>query len=601
MRRSSPLKHFAADEVKRMSMLRRFAAVSTITVLSFAAACGSDDNNPTGPTATPVIGVTAQAMTSSSVKITFTSRAGDNSYNIERAEGAAGTFSQVGTVPAPTTAGQVTFTDNSLKFSTLYRYRVITVLGTATAPSSETSVTTPPLGNANADITGDITANRTLSADTVYTLKGFIHVTNGATLTIQAGTKIQGDFNTLGSSLFIMRGAKISAIGTADLPIVFTSSRAAGQRQPGDWGGLILVGNAPSNRSGAVIVEGTGTDGTAVVSGKNYEVLYSGGNTATDNSGTLQYVRVEFAGFAPSLNNELNSFTFAAVGSGTRISFLQSMAGLDDAYEFFGGGLDGDHLVAYETGDDMFDMSEGFVGRLQFLIGFNSVQLTPRTGAGSLATDLEGIENDGCNGSGCDNGFNQQPFTVPLIANFTMVGCGAQSCVGPAGGFGMMLRRGTGGFYVNGVVTRFPAAGVSLRDPESFLRAASAAVPDLATSDLQVRNVVFAETPVVFQANTTTPASQFALDLTGNALTSSAAASTALFTAIPAVGAVPSGVAAFDWTPVAGSAIASGGMATFTGKIATKAGTFVTGTSYVGAVAAGGAKWWSGWTTYVRN
>ena len=100
------------------------------------------------------------------------------------------------------------------------------------------------------------TSRRTLpraarcSADTVYTLKGFIHVTNGATLTIQPGTKIQGDFNTLGSSLFIMRGAKINAVGTADLPIVFTSSRAAGQRQPGDWGGLILVGNAPSNRSG---------------------------------------------------------------------------------------------------------------------------------------------------------------------------------------------------------------------------------------------------------------------------------------------------------------------------------------------------------------
>ena len=583
-----------------MSMLRRFAAVSTITVLSFAAACGSDDS-PTAPTATAVIGVTTEAMSSTSVKISFTSHAGDNSYNIERAEGASGSFSQVTSVPAPTTAGTVTYTDNSLKAATLYRYRVVTVLGSSTAPSNESSVTTKSLGNANADITTDITANRTLSADTVYTLKGFIHVTNGATLTISPGTKILGDFNTLGSSLFIMRGAKISAIGTADLPIVFTSSRAAGQRQPGDWGGLILVGNAPANRSGSVIVEGTGTDGTTVVGGKNYEVLYSGGTTATDNSGTLSYVRVEFAGYAPSLNNELNSFTFAAVGSGTRISYLQSMAGLDDAFEFFGGGLDGDHLVAYETGDDMFDMSEGFVGRLQFLVGFNSVQLTPRTGAGSLATDLEGIENDGCNGSGCDNGFNQQPFTVPLIANFTLVGCGAQACVGPAGGFGMMLRRGTGGYYVNGVVSRFPAAGVSLRDPETFLRGASVGVPDLATSDLQIRNVLFAETPAVFQANTSTPATQFALDLPGNTLTNSAATSVSLFTAIPATGAVPSGVAAFDWTPVAGSAIAAGGLATFTGKVATKAGTFVTGTSYVGAVGAGGTKWWSGWTTYVRN
>jgi hypothetical protein len=585
----------------RMSRLRRFAAVSVLTVASFAAACG-DDGDPTSPSATPVIGVTTEAMSSTSVKISFTSHAGDNSYNVERAEGAAGTFSQVTSVPAPTTAGTVTYTDNtSLKPATLYRYRVITVVGSSTATSSESSITTKALGNANADITTDITANRTLSADTVYTLKGFIHVTNGATLTIPAGTKIQGDFNTLGSSLFIMRGAKILANGTADLPIVFTSSRAAGQRQPGDWGGLIIVGNAPINRTGSVLVEGTGTDGTAVAGGKNYEVLYSGGNTPSDNSGTLQYVRVEFAGYAPSLNNELNSFTFAAVGSGTRISYLQSMAGLDDAFEFFGGGLDGDHLVAYETGDDMFDMSEGFVGRLQFLVGFNSVQLTPRTGAGSLATDLEGIENDGCNGSGCDNGFNQQPFTVPLVANFTLIGCGAQACAGPAGGFGMMLRRGTGGYYVNGVIARFPAAGVSLRDAESFGRAASASVPDLTSSDLQIRNVLFAETPAIFQANTATPVTQFSLDLAGNSLTNSASASASLFTAIPATGAVPSGVAAFDWTPVAGAAIASGGLATFTGKVATKAGTFVTGTSYIGAVGVGGTKWWSGWTTYVRN
>ena len=117
----------------------------------------------------------------------------------------------------------------------------------------------------------------------------------------------------------IMRGAKIQAVGTADAPIVFTSSRAAGQRQPGDWGGLLLVGNAPNNRSGTVLVEGTGTDGNTVVSGKNYPVMYNGGTIATDNSGTMQYVRVEFAGFAPLQDQEFNAFTFAAIGSGTRV------------------------------------------------------------------------------------------------------------------------------------------------------------------------------------------------------------------------------------------------------------------------------------------
>ena len=379
-------------------------------------------------------------------------------------------------IPAPTTAGTVTYTDTPLKVATLYRYRVITVLGSSTAPSSESSVTTKSLGNANADITTDITANRTLTADTVYTLKGFIHVTNGATLTIQPGTKIKGDFNTLGSSLFIMRGAKINAVGTADLPIVFTSSRAAGQRQPGDWGGLILVGNAPTTARGAVIVEGTGTDGTAVVERKELRSRCTPAAPRRPTTrGTLSYVRVEFAGYAPSLNNELNSFTFAAVGSGTRISYLQSMAGLDDAFEFFGGGFDGDHLVAYETGDDMFDMSEGFVGP-------PAVPHRLQLGA-AHAAHRRRLARDGPRRHrerrlqrhrAAINGFNSTPFTVPLVANFTLVGCGAQSCVGPAGGFGMMLRRGTGGYYVNGVVARFPRGGVSLRDPETLPRAARA-------------------------------------------------------------------------------------------------------------------------------
>jgi hypothetical protein len=439
-----------------------------------------------------------------------------------------------------------------------------------------------------------------LFADTTYTLKGFIHVVNGATLTIQPGTTIKGDFNTLGSSLWILRGAKIQAVGTAAAPIVFTSSQPDGQRKPGDWGGLLIIGNAINNRSGAVEVEGSGTDGTAVVGGKNYQVLYSGGTVATDNSGTLSYVRVQFAGFAPSLNNELNSFTFAAVGSGTRASYLQSMAGLDDSYEFFGGGFDIDHLVAYETGDDMYDMSEGWVGRMQYLIGYNSVQLTPRTGAGFLATDLEGIENDGCNGSGCDNGFDQQPFTVPLVANYTLVGCGDVACVGSGGGFGMMIRRGSGGYYMNGVLARFPRAGVSLRDAETFKRASNVAVPDPTTSDLVIQNNYFVETPAAFQAGGGATI-QNALDLAGNQLTMGAGTAASLFAALPAQGAIPSGVGAFDWTPATGSPIATGGLATFTGKVAAKGGTAFPGTAYLGAAAPGGAKWWAGWTVYFRN
>ena len=564
------------------------------------AACSSDST--TAPPPTPVIGATGSALGASAARITFASRSSDSRYDIERAEGAAGGFTLRGSVAPGAAGAAMVFSDTGLKALTLYRYRIVAFAGsTPSAPSAEIQVTTLAFGSVAATISADITTSRTLYADTAYTLVGFVHVANGATLTIQPGTTIKGDFNTLGSSLFVLRGARIQAVGTPEAPIVFTSSRAVGQRQPGDWGGLVIVGNAPINRSGSVEIEGSGTDGTSVVGGKNYQVLYSGGTTPADNSGTLRYVRVEFAGFATSLNNELNSFTFAAVGSGTQVSYLQSNAGLDDAFEFFGGGFDATNLVAYETGDDMFDMSEGFNGRLQYLIGYNSVQITPRTGAGSFASDLQGIENDGCNGSGCDNGFSTAPFTAPLVANFTLVGCGDVACAGSSGGYGMMLRRGTAGFYVNGVIARFPRAGASMRDAETFARAGSVAAPDLTTADLALRNIHFVDVAgTVFQAGGGSTV-QNAFDLGASALSTGTAAAATLFTALPGPGVAPTGPSSFDWTPAAGAAIATGGATTFTGKIAAKAGSAVVGTAYVGAAAPGGVKWWAGWTTYARN
>ena len=582
-----------------MTSIRRALKGVAVALSVLTLACSSDSTAPT--TINPIVGVTATAKTVSSVAVAFTGNAGDASYDLERAEGAAGTFAAATNVAAPGTGGAVTYTDNGLKANTLYRYRVFVNRGSLrSVASGEATTTTPAFGSAAATINTDITASRTLYADTAYLISGFVHVANGAILTIQAGTIIKGDFNVLGSSLMIMRGARISAIGTADAPIIFTSSRAAGSRQPGDWGGLLLVGNAINNRSGAVAVEGTGTDGTTVVGGKNYTVIYNGGNTATDNSGTLAYVRVEFGGFAPLQDQEFNSFTFCAIGSGTRASYLESLDGLDDSFEFFGGGFDLDHLVAFETADDVLDMSEGFSGRVQFVVAQSTVQLVPRTGAGFYSVDLEGIENDGCNGTGCDLGFDSAPFTIPLIANFTIIGCGQQSCEGASGGHGMMLRRGTGGYYVNGVLARWAADGVSLRDAATYVRAGSVAAPTT-SADLQVRNVFFAETNgTLFQPQTgTTP--QSALDATANSLTLSTATAASLFLAIPAVGSAPTSIAAFDFTPAAGSPIATGGLATFSGAIATKAGTFVTPTTYMGAVAPAGPKWFTGWTNYVRN
>jgi len=435
----------------------------------------------------------------------------------------------------------------------------------------------------DAVIASNITANRTLFRDTLYTLRGFIQVTNGATLTIQPGTVIQGDFATVGSSLFITRGARSEANGTATQPIVFTSSRPVGQRQAGDWGGLILIGNGVINRAAPVVLEGTGTGLD------NPAQEYSGGTNNADNSGTLRYVRVEFAGYATAADQELNSITLAAAGSGTTMEYVQSLYGLDDSFEFFGGAVDGRYLVSYEAGDDHFDMSEGYVGRLQYLIAYQSAKVVVRPGAGNASNDPQGIENDGCNGTGCALGQNSVPYTTPVVANFTLVGTGAGTDFDPtSGGYGAVLRRGTGGYYVNGVLARYPKGAFGLRDATTQTR--------ITDGIFDVRNVLVVESPSIF----TTASSGFVLaDSVARNITRDAAATTAsLFTTFTMPATAP---ASFDWTPATGSLLVTGGLTSFTGNLATAAGTYVAGTSYRGAAAPGGAKWWAGWTTYAKN
>jgi hypothetical protein len=460
---------------------------------------------------------------------------------------------------------------------------VLATVTLAACNDDDTNGPTGPVQPGAAVISTNITANRTLFADTTYTLQGFIQVTNGATLTIQPGTVIQGDFATLGSSLFITRGARIVANGTAAQPIVFTSSRPVGQRQAGDWGGLIIIGNGTLNRSGSVVLEGTGTGPT------NPAQQYSGGTNNADNSGTLRYVRVEFAGYATATDAELNTFTFAAVGSGTTMEYLQALYGLDDSFEFFGGAVDGKYLVSYEAGDDHFDMSEGYQGRLQYLIAYQSRLVVPRAGAGNTSNDPQLIENDGCAGAGCDNGQNSTPLTTPVVANFTLVGPGTGTDIdATSGGYGMILRRGTGGYYVNGLIARTPKGAIGVRDAATQTR--------IDDGFFDMRNVLVVEAPSIF----TTASSGFALadSVARNIVRDGAAtmAQQATTFTLPATG-----TGSFDWTPPAGALAASGGLQNFTGNLATAAGTFVQGTAFRGAAAPGGTKWWAGWTVYATN
>jgi hypothetical protein len=569
------------------SCCSKYSLVLTSAVLLLLTACKDAD---TGPTDLPPTNAAVTAPSATTARISWNKVSDATSYVVQRAAGTTGgTFAAI----SPASFTDTSFTDTGLEPNAPYRYRVQAVRSSGPSQySSEISVTTRAPGGAAGVISTNITANRTLFADTVYTLQGFIQVANGATLTMQPGTKIQGDFATTGSSLFVTRGAKIDAQGTATNPIVFTSSRAAGQRQPGDWGGLVIIGNGIINRSGSITIEGTG-NGT-----NNPAQTYSGGASNTDNSGILRYVRVEFAGYATATDQELNSFTIAAVGSGTRFEYLQSMAGLDDSFEFFGGAVDGKWLVSYESGDDHFDISEGYVGRLQYLIGMQTRIIPPRSSAGSPSSDPQGIENDGCNGAGCDLGQNSTPLTIPVIANFTLIGVGTTNGVTlpAAGGRGAMLRRGTGGYYVNGIIARWPSSAISFRDTTTLIRQTE--------GNFQLANILFAENgalfdPQTFSAGVISSVRQYSADTTANRLNTVAGTASSLFTNVSA--AQPASGAAFDWSPPTTGAAATGGLATFTGGLQTRAGTFITGTAYRGAADPAGAKWWQGWTTYAIN
>ncbi|HEU5219017.1 MAG TPA: fibronectin type III domain-containing protein [Gemmatimonadales bacterium] len=555
--------------------IRKLACSALLTGMAVLAACSNDD---TGPSNDPPSGLAAAATGPTTTHVTWTASSGVTQYVLERAEGPSGTFAEISRPAATATS----FDDTGLFPSITYRYRLAAVRSAGTSTfSAEASVATQAPGQVN--VTADITTNTTWTAGNVYKLVGFRKVANGATLTIEAGTKIVGDFATTGSSLFVLRGGRIIANGTATAPVVFTSSQADGTRQPGDWGGLILVGNGIDNRSGTVNVEGTGT------SADNPLIQYNGGNNNADNSGALHYVRVEYAGFGPAQDAEFNSFTFCAIGSGTVLDHLESLNGLDDSYEFFGGAVDGKYLVSYEAADDHFDMSEGFVGRLQFLIGFQSRIIPPRPGAGNVSVDPQGIENDGCNGSGCDLAFNTTPFTDPVIANFTLVGTGP-GVVPTGGGYGAILRRGTGGHYINGIWARWPNAAIGYRDVDTKARETAGL--------LSIRNNLIVETALALQAG------QQIYDLAGNGdIVDVVSTTTSLFVKFPATTpTAPATAADFDWSLSATSVARAGGLTTFTGDLQTRAGTFVTGTAYRGAADPNATtKWWEGWTAYTRN
>ncbi len=262
-------------------------------------------------------------------------------------------------------------------------------------------------GTPTVTVTNNITANTTWTSGNIYLLSGQIYVTNNATLTIQPGTVILGDKAATGAGLFITRGAKINAAGTASQPIVFTSNQPAGSRNVGDWGGIILCGKASNNNPG----------GEAYVEGLAPSALtaYGGGTSPNDNdnSGVMTYVRIEYSGYVYQPNKEINGLTLGAVGRGTTIHHIQVSFCNDDAYEWFGGTVNCKHLVSFRNLDDDFDTDNGFNGSVQFCVAVRDPQMADNP---SVSTS-EGFESDND-----PSGTTATPQTSAIFSNMTMVG-----------------------------------------------------------------------------------------------------------------------------------------------------------------------------------
>lgn len=326
-------------------------------------------------------------------------------------------------------------------------------------------------------LSGNITTSLTLTPKKIYGLSGIVYVQSGAVLTILPGTIVVGDAPGVNSALVINRGAKIIANGTAQKPIVFTSRAPVGQRDRGDWGGILICGRAATNHPGGeAVMEGFPSDPV--------NARFGGGANPdnNDNSGILRYVRIEFGGIALFPNQEINGLTLGAVGRGTTIENVQVSYSGDDSYEWFGGNVDGKKLISYNGIDDDFDTDNGYSGRNQFILGKRFRQIADQSSSQAFESD-----NDG-------GGTFNAPLTSAVFSNVTAIGPVQDTAVvsgSDANQFNrlyaaaMMIRRNSRQSIVNSLFVGWPNS-LEFGNPNAGFTA------DAASRDsLQVRNNTF--------------------------------------------------------------------------------------------------------------
>lgn len=385
---------------KIMAQTLRVVALGMVSVSVLLTSCSKDNNNPTF--ADPTIGVTS--ATSQQVPggtVTFTVAVAAEAGLKSVMQGTTEIKSYSTDTKADVFTYDFAIPANQALGTLAVQFTVTDMQGEAKTAQANANITVTAQPKQTVVVDAAISATTTWTSDNFYLLKGNIYVESGVELTIQPGTIILGDKVTKGS-LIVSRGGKIHAIGTDTNPIIFTSNAPANFRNYGDWGGVVLLGKSPNNQSTNQTIEGI-----SAATGDNG--LY-GGAAEDDNSGEFQYCRIEFAGIALSTDNELNGLTFGSVGSATKVDHVQVSYSGDDSYEWFGGSVKVDHLIAYRGWDDEFDTDFGFHGQGQFLVSYRDPNIADKSGSNGFESD-NNAQGDG-----------KTPLTSAMFSNVSFFG-----------------------------------------------------------------------------------------------------------------------------------------------------------------------------------
>ena len=435
-------------------------------------------------------------------------------------------------------------------------------------------------------VTDDVTSSATWTAENEYVLDGLIFIDSGVTLTIEPGTVIkaraQGNITTGdgASALVVRRGGRLVADGLRTSPIIFTSEfddvadpSDLTEADRGQWGGVILLGEAPTNNNAALTqIEGIPPE---------LEAQYGcegAGCDPNDDSGILRYVSIRHGGFSISgqPGDEINGLTMGAVGDGTTIEYVEVFANLDDCFEWFGGTVNTKYLVGAFCGDDTFDYDQGYKGLGQFWFAVQGADAAGR-----------GAEMDGVSPSG--GSVDNTSFSQVIVSNATFIGSGVSaSPEGDGNDFALRFRENAGGQYWNSIFTDF--TGQALRidegdtDPD--------AVDRFRAGDLAIANGLF----FGFGGGST-----FA-DLIRTADSFAGELATALAGANQIADPQLAGIArevesqGLDPRPLEGSVVLTTGTEGFDSALD---GDFFEEVSYIGAF--GGELWIESWTAHAQN